>query len=161
MATRSDPSPSRPQVGINSPVIQATGVLPWSCANVTEFSGKEQARLSLRLDDAQKERVAALDAHLKGAFDKYKSVLRCSNWREVMKEDFITAKQKFRDGLVTTKVFDDMGTPITPDALAKGATVTAQLQPRWIYGVSGSGGLTWDVLKVRVDQAGEEDEEFV
>lgn len=102
-----------------------------------------------------------MDAHLKGAFDKYKSVLRCSNWREVMKEDFITAKQKFRDGLVTTKVFDDMGTPITPDALAKGATVTAQLQPRWIYGVSGSGGLTWDVLKVRVDQAGEEDEEFV
>ena len=95
------------------------------------------------------------------AFNKYKSVLKAGQWRDVLKDDIITAKQKFRDGMVTTKVYGADGQPLTPDALTKGATVTVQLQPRYIYAVSGSGGLTWDVLKARVDEAGEEDMEFV
>ena len=153
--------PSAPQVGINAPVIQATGVLPWNCATVTEFSGKKQARITLRLDDRSKERVAAIDAHLKKAFDKYKSVLRASGWRDVLKDEMWTAKLKFKDDYVTTRVFDPSGAPLSPDALAKGAKVTVQIQLRYIYAVSGTGGLTSEALKVRVDEAGEEDMEFV
>jgi hypothetical protein len=63
--------------------------------------------------------------------------------------------------MITTKVYDPDGQPVTPDSLMKGATVTVQLQPRYIYGVSGTGGLTWEVLKARVDAPGEEDMEFV
>ena len=114
------------------------------------------------LGDAAKERVAALDAHLKKAFDKYKSVLKASQWRDTLKDEgFINAKQRFRDGMVTTPVCLADGGVATPDALSKGAVVTAQLQLRYIYAVSGSGGLTWDVLKVRVDQPGETDMAFV
>lgn len=103
-----------------------------------------------------------MDAHLKKAFDKYKSVLKASQWRDTLKDEgFVNAKQRFRDGMVTTPVCDVSGSPLTPDALSKGAKVTAQLQLRYIYAVSGSGGLTWDVLKVRVDQPGESDMEFV
>lgn len=87
--------------------------------------------------------------------------MKASNWREVLKDDFITAKMKFKDDKVTTKVYDDEGTVVDPDQLAKSATVTAQLQPRYIYAVSGSGGLTWEVLKARIDAPGEEDMEFV
>ena len=116
----------------------------------------------MALDDVAKERVAALDAHLKKAFDQYKSVLKAKAWRDTLKDEgFINAKQRFRDGMVTTPVSLADGTKATPDALTKGATVTAQLQLRYIYAVSGSGGLTWDVLKVRVDQPGETDMEFV
>ena len=136
-------------------------MLPWACNNVREFQGKDTAKLSLKLDNDQKERVVALDAHLLSAFNKYKKVLRCTGWRDTLKEDYISAKMRHRDGMITTKVYDPDGEPVTPDSLMKGATVTVQLQPRYIYGVSGTGGLTWEVLKARVDAPGEEDMEFV
>lgn len=118
--------------------------------------------MSLALDDVAKERVAALDAHLKKGFDQYKSVLKAKQWRDTLKDEgFITAKQRFRDGMVTTPVSSADGETVTPDALTKGAAVTAQLQLRYIYAVSGFGGLTWDVLKVRVDKPGETDMAFV
>lgn len=114
------------------------------------------------MDDAQKERVAALDAHLQKAFAKYKSVLKATQWRDTLKDEgYIAAKQRHRDGMVTTSVCGPDGSALTPDALSKGAKVTAQLQLRYIYAVSGSGGLTWDVLKVRVDEPGETDMAFV
>ena len=153
--------PAGKKIGINSPVIQATGVLPWACNQVSEFSGKETAKLSLSLDDVGKERIHALDQHLQKAYNKYKSVLKANQWREVMKEDYVSAKQRHRDGMITTKVYDADGSPVTPDALQKGATVTVHLQPRYIYAVSGACGLTMDVLKVRVDQAGAESADFV
>ncbi len=102
-----------------------------------------------------------MDAHLTTAYNKYKNVLKCSQFRETLREDLVSAKMRHRDGMVTTKVFDPSGDSITPDALQKGATVTAQLQPRYVYAVSGACGLTWEVLKVRVDAAGEEEMEFI
>ncbi len=105
--------------------------------------------------------MAALDAHLAKAYDKYKKVLKCNQFRDTLKEDLVSAKLRHRDSMVTTKVYDPSGSPITPDALQKGATVTAQLLPRYIYAVSGACGLTWEVLKVRVDAAGEEEMEFI
>lgn len=87
-------------------------------------------------------------------------MLKCNQWRDTLKEDYISAKLKHKDGVVTTKVYAD-GDAVAPDVLGKGAVVTAQIQPRYIYGVSGTGGLTWDVLKMRLDKPGEEDQEFV
>lgn len=150
------------QLGITAPIVQVTGELPWSGAQVSEFSGKDQARLCISLDDVQKERMAAVDGHLKSAFNKYKSVLRASNWRDTLKDEgYISAKQRHKDQKILTPCYDMEGQSIQPDCLGKGAQVTAHLQLKYIYAVSGTGGLTWEVSKVRLDSPGDLDAAFV
>lgn len=106
--------------------------------------------------------MAAVDGHLKSAFMKYKSVLRASNWRDTLKDEgYISAKQRHKDGKVLTPCYDMEGQSIPVDCLGKGARVTAHLQLKYIYAVSGSGGLTWEVTKVRLDSAGDLDVDFV
>ena len=103
----------------------------------------------------------ALDEHLLTAFKKYKGVLKASSFRDTLKDDYISAKLSHKDGVVTTPIFDPSGSKVDPDVLSKGARVTALIKMRYIYFVSGSAGLTWDVQKVRLDQPGEADQEFL